>query len=261
MTEASPSQDTHVQGPHEGHVVIGDVRTSGGMADAGKPTVKFVWYPGSQQLILWLPRPGHQGYGELIVTRGGEEIERAAVMSRLNGSVQILWDTRAWAPGEYLIAISHADGWRHEVELRKLEAGVAPPAPERLAPVEDAPRGPIVYRDGFGNVVPDLDLEMREGVGREVARRFAQRLEYEGNFRAGTIIYVDGETRIPFYHEMCGGEMKFSIDVPAVEHWVAATGTPLSRRDEIVAFVAQRVKQEQASSWRYEITGRSIDFY
>ena len=55
--------------------------------------------------------------------------------------------------------------------------------------------------------------------------------------------------------------MKFSIDVPAVEHWVAATGMPLSRRDEIIGFVARRVRQEQASSWRYEITGRTIDFY
>lgn len=40
--------------------------------------------------------------------------------------------------------------------------------------------------------------------------------------------------------------MKFSIDVPAVEHWVAATGMPLSRRDEIIGFVARRVRQEQA---------------
>ena len=246
---------------HEGHVVIGDVRTVGGPEEAGKPTLKYVWYPGSQQLILWLPRPGHQGYGELVVSRDGEAVERAPVMSRLNGSVQILWDTLAWAPGEYLIAITHAEGWRHEIDLRKLEPGVAPPAPEPVAVVEEAPRGPIVYRDGFGNIIPDLDLEMREGMGRKLATTFGQRLEYEGNFRAGTIIYIDGETRIPFYHEMCGGEMKFSIDVPEVKHWEAATGLPLSRRDEIIAFVARRVQQEQASSWRYEITGRTIDFY
>ena len=130
-----------------------------------------------------------------------------------------------------------------------------------VAPVEEAPRGPIVYRDGFGNIVPDLDLEMREGVRRKLVSTFGRRLEYEGNFRAGTIIYIDGDTRIRFYHEMCGGEMKFSIDVPVVAHWQDATGTPLSQRDDIIAFVAQRVKQEQASSWRYEITANSIDFY
>jgi len=102
---------------------------------------------------------------------------------------------------------------------------------------------------------------MRAGVAGKLASTFGRRLEYEGNFRAGTIIYVDGDIRIPFYHEMCGGEMKFSIDVPVVAHWQDATGTPLSQRDDIIAFVAQRVKQEQASSWRYEITGQSIDFY
>lgn len=246
---------------HEGHVVIGDIRNVDAPADVKVPALKYVWYPGSQQLILWLPRPGHEGYGELVVSRDGEAIERAPVMSRLNGSVQMLFATLAWAPGGYLIAISHDDGWRHEIALQKLEAGVAPPAPEPVVPVEEAPRGPIVYRDGFGNVIPDTDLEMRAGVASKLASTFGRRLEYEGNFRAGTIIYVDGDIRIPFYHEMCGGEMKFSIDVPVVAHWQDATGTPLSQRDDIIAFVAQRVKQEQASSWRYEITGQSIDFY
>lgn len=248
--------------PHQGHIVIGDIRTIGSAAGAGEPTVKFVWYPGCQQLILWLPQPGHLGYDELVVSRDGEVVERAPVMSRLNGSVQMLWDTLDWAPGAYAIAISHDAGWRHEVELRKLEAGVVPP-PEPVAPVAPVEElhGPVVYQDGFGNIVPDADLEMRAGVRQELVSRFGRRLEYEGNFRAGTIIYVDGDLRIPFYHEMCGGEMKFSIDLPAVECWQAETATPVSQRDEIVAFVAERVKREQAPSWRYEITGRSIDFY
>ena len=183
--------------PHQGHIVIGDIRTIGSPAGVGEPTVKFVWYPGCQQLILWLPQPGHLGYGELVVSRDGEVVERAPVMSRLNGSVQMLWDTLDWAPGAYAIEISHEAGWRHEVELQKLESGVVPP-PEPFAPVEEL-HGPVVYRDGFGNIVPDADLEMRAGLRRELVSRFGRRLEYEGNFRAGTIIYVDGDLRIPFY--------------------------------------------------------------
>jgi hypothetical protein len=246
---------------HEGHVVIGDIRTLDAPEGVGLLTLRFVHYPGSQQLTLWLPQSGYQGYGELSVTRGEIMVERGPVRSRLNGSVQILFDTLSWPPGDYSIVITHDEGWRHEAALRKLEPGVAPPAPEPVPPVEDAPRGPIVYRDGFGKVIPDVDLEMRAGLRRDLASKFGRRLEYEGNFRAGTIVYIDGDVRIEFYHEMCGGRLKFSIDVPAVDHWEAATGTPLSAREEIVAFVAQRVKQEQASSWNYEITARSIDFY
>lgn len=256
VTEASESE-----GAHEGHVVIGDIRTSDGGAEAGLPVLRFVHYPGSQQLILWLPKPAHEGYGDLSVTRDGADIERGPVSSRMNGSVQILFATLDWPPGGYLIAITHKDGWRHEVELRKLEPGVAPPAPEPVASVEEAPRGPIVYRDGFGNVIPDLDLEMRAAAGNALARKLSRRVDYEGTYRAGTIIYVDGDVRIAFPHEMCGGSIKFSIETPSAAHWEAATGAPQSSRDEIIMFVAERVKQERASSWSYRITGNSIDFY
>jgi len=244
---------------HEGEIVIGEILTRDGPPELRAPTVKHVHYPGAQQLILWLPQPGYQGYGDLTVTHGGGVIEHATVRSRLNGSVQILWNTLPWPPGDYVIVIRHDDGWRHEVKLHKFE-GAAPKPP----PVpEPAPRdaAPIVYRDGFGNVLPNIDLELREAVRRDLARKFSRRLEYDGSGRAGTIYYLDGERRIAFPHEMCGGPMKFSIDVPPAAAWEATTGVPLAERDEIVAFVAERVKREQAPSWRYEITGRSIDFY
>ena len=43
---------------HEGTVAIGDILTVDGPAGLAPPTVKFVHYPGAQQLILWLPKPG-----------------------------------------------------------------------------------------------------------------------------------------------------------------------------------------------------------
>jgi len=127
--------------------------------------------------------------------------------------------------------------------------------------VEEPSRGPIVYRDGFGNVIPDTDLELRGQAQRDIARMFERRLEYEGNFRAGTIIFIEGDARIRFAHEMTGGAMAFTIEVPSPEHWEGFTKTPLARRDEIVAFVAERVRIEKANSWRYEITDESIDYY
>jgi hypothetical protein len=243
---------------HEGKIVIGDVATLGGPDDARVPTVKYVHYAGSQQLILWLPRPGYQGYGELAVTRGGVDLERGPVAGRLNGSVQILFNTLAWAPGD--------EGWRHEVRLEKFAPGVEPPAapqpePVDLYPPERNAAGDIIYRDGSGNVLPDIDLEMRDAAMRDIARKFARRLEYEGNFRAGTIHYIDGERRISFWHEMGGGGVHMYIDIPTEEQWESRTDAPLALREEIVAFVAERVQQEKASSWQYRITGNSIDFY
>jgi hypothetical protein len=250
-----------IDAANEGVVGIGRIETPGGPADLGPPTVKFVHYPGAQQLILWLPKPAREGYGELSVVRDGVDVERGPVSDRMNGSVQILFRTLEWPPGDYRIAIMHRDGWRHEVELRKYAPGEKPPVPPPAPTVEEPSRGPIVYRDGFGNVIPDADLEIRGQAQRDIARMFGRRLEYEGNYRAGTIIFVEGDTRIRFAHEMCGGDVKFSIEVPSAEHWEGFTRTPLARREEIIAFMAERVRIEKANSWRYEISDEAIDYY
>jgi hypothetical protein len=139
--------------------------------------------------------------------------------------------------------------------------GEAPPAPPPAPAVEEPSRGPIVYRDGAGKVIPDIDLEMRGQAQRDIARMFGRRLEYEGNYGTGTVIFVDGDMRIRFAHEMGGGDVKFSIELPSVDHWEGFTRTPLARRDEIVAFVAERVRIEKANSWRYEIGDATIDYY
>lgn len=244
----------------EGQVVIGDIRTLDAPEGVGLLTLKFVHYPGSQQLILWLPQSGYHGYGELSVTRGDDVLERGPVRDRLNGSVQILFDTLSWPPGDYAIVITHDEGWRHEAALRKLPAGIALPASEPL-PLSPTPSEPIVYRDGFGNVIPEVDLEIRGRAQVEVERKFGRRVEYEGTSRAGSVIYIDPVHRIVFSNEMCGGDVKVAIDIPPADTWEAATGAPLSMRDEIVTFVAERVQREQASTWRYRITDTSIEFY
>jgi hypothetical protein len=117
-----------------------------------------------------------------------------------------------------------------------------------------------IYRDGAGNIIPNVDVELRKQASEAIARRFGRRLEYEGNFRAGIIVYVDSVRRIRFQHEMAGGDYKFIIDVPSVAHWEAATGAPLSERDEILRFVAEQVQREQASTWTFEIRDTEIAF-
>ena len=110
-------------------------------------------------------------------------------------------------------------------------------------------------------MIPDVDLEIRGKVQAQLERQFGRRVEYEGNVRAGSVIYIDPMHRIVFSNEMCGGSIKVSVEIPSVAHWVDATGAPLAMRDEIVAFVAESVHRDQASSWRYRITDTSIDFY
>jgi hypothetical protein len=187
--------------------------------------------------------------------------------------LQILWDTLAWAPGAYCIEIDHDEGWSHEIALEKLAEGVKPPAPPASPPEPAEPDAPpITYRDGFGNVIQNTDLEMREAAREDIAKKFSAvtpslmkeggpRLEFEGNYRSGTIIYIDGDRRISFWHEMAGGKYHFFIDVPPPDQWEAATKTPLAEREAIVRFVAEQTRRQQAPSWQYEIKDREIVFY
>jgi hypothetical protein len=271
---ADPADGSDAAGRHEGPIRIDPALNVGAPAAIGLVSARFVRYPGCQQLVLWLPQSGLHGYRELcVIGPDGAERERTSLRSRLNGSVQILFDTLAWPPGPYRIEVDHDDGWRHELTLLKREPGVEepePPAPaapaapagaSAEAPGAAAERPPIVYRDGFGRIVPDVDLQLRQAVFARMARQFSRHLEYDGNYRAGTITYVDGPVRIAFPHEMGGGGCKFVIDLPSAAAWEAATGTALSERDQIVRFVADRVQRDQASRWRYEIDERTIAFY
>ena len=89
----------------------------------------------------------------------------------------------------------------------------------------------------------------------------APRLAYSGDFHAGTITYVEGPTRFDLWHEMGGGACRFFINLPTAAHWAGVTGTPPTRRDEIVGFVAETVRREKASSWHYVIEDSQITFY
>ncbi|MFN4023323.1 MAG: hypothetical protein ACK4MQ_00700 [Hyphomonas sp.] len=247
----------------EGDMVLAAPLNPGAPEGVGPLTAKFVRYPGSQQLILWLPQDGFSGYETLEILGPGEGVaERAAVTDRLNGRVQILIDTYPWPPGSYRIEITHQAGWSHALSLEKQEARAArppEPAPEPASAPEPS-SGPIVYRDGFGNILPDTDLEMRAAAAERIAARFSRRLEFEGTYRAGTIIYVEGDIRLRFDHEMCGGRVYFSIDIPAPKDWEALTGRPLAERSDIVAFVAEETRRRQASRWNYVIHDDRIDF-
>jgi hypothetical protein len=118
-----------------------------------------------------------------------------------------------------------------------------------------------VYRDGFGNVIEDTDLQLQAKLKAELADKFARHIEYEGNLRNGEVIYIEGNKRAAFWNEMGGGNCMVYITIPSEARWEIETGFPLSRRNDILEFMATRVKAEQASNCRYEIKGDSISFY
>ncbi|MBA4227406.1 MAG: hypothetical protein C0456_12315 [Hyphomonas sp.] len=243
----------------DGELILAPAENTGAPEGAGLLHAKTAVYPGAQQLILWLPADGWSGYETLRITGPeGALIEEAPLTDRLNGRVQILVNTFPWPPGAYRVEITHSGGWAHTLTLQKLEGGVAPPPVP--APPSEPSRGPIVYRDGFGNILPDTDLEMREAALKAIAARFSRRLEFEGNARAGTITYIDGDLRLRFYHEMCMRPVYFSIDVPPPDKWEAATGQPLSERDYILNFLAEETRRRQAPSLKTLIYDNRIDF-
>lgn len=126
------------------------------------------------------------------------------------------------------------------------------------------------YRDGFGNPIPNEDDIIRAKLASDIANKFggqlstnpaAPRVEYTGNVRAGSVIYTEGNLRLDFWHEMGGGLCQLFISIPPPDKWQERTQTPLSRRDEIIHFVAQAVQRDQAPSWRYEIGDNEIAFF
>lgn len=245
----------------EGPLQIGEARNTGPGREALASALhaRHARYPGCQQLQLWLPRPGHLADGQLrIVHAGGQVLAEGRLRDHLNGSVQMLFDTLAWPPGRIEVRIDCDDGIGHRLHLDKLTGDPPPAPPLPPPPVVDHP--PIVYRDGFGRLIENEDLRLRVQVQAQIAQVFSRRLAYSGTYRAGTIHYIEPGLQIDFPHEMCGGELQFSIDVPAEADWERATGAPLARREDIVAFVAERVRSEKAASWNYRITPRSIDF-
>lgn len=243
----------------DGDLILTPAQNDGAPEGTRLLHAKAAVYPGAQQVTLWLPADGWSGYQKLrILGPGAAVIEESPLTDRLNGRVQILINTHPWPPGDYRIEITHAGGWRHSLCLQKLEEGMAPPpAP---APPPEPSTGPIIYRDGFGNIIPDTDIEMREAVLKKIAARFSRRLEFEGNARAGTITYIDGDTLLRFHHEMCTGPVHFSIDVPPPDKWEAATGQPLSERDYILNFLAEETRRRQAPSLKTLIRYDRIDF-
>lgn len=243
---------------HAGALQIAALSNQGAGAPPELLTARVAQYPGCQQLQVWLPRPGWQGYECLSLLALDTEvlIEEAPVGERLSGSVQLLFDTLAWPPGAYRLRIGHEEGWAHQLELRKLEGPAPAPAPPPPAPPGEAP---ISYRDGLGRPLPEEDLLLRLRVLERLQQRFARRVDIQGTARSGQLHYAEPGLHIAFDYEMGAQPCQMQVLLPAAMQWEAQTGCAPERREEILQFLAERLGRQQG--WRYEIGARELCFY
>lgn len=224
--------------------------------------VKAVHYPDCQQLVIWLPEPGSD-YENLSVLPedGTQPLFQWPVAAKLSGSVQLIWDTLECPPGNYRVEISRRGRTVHAFSLIKYEEGVKPELPPEPEFIPDLDAPPIVYRDGFGNILENEDLVLRERVIAETYDKISRRLEYRNMGRGGSIIYHEGSKQFELYYEIGGGDCICFIDIPSTAQWEKATGIPAARREEIVRFIAERAHADQAPSSELRIKETSISFH
>ena len=172
---------------HEGIIEITKIKNTGKNArKIGTLTGRFVRYPNAQQLSVWLPENGWQGYGKwrIMDTKTNTIVEEQAVTDKVNGSVLMTWDTLHWLPSTYCLEIEHPKGGIHSLYFNKLEENDIVPK-EKMVEMETAYAGKPtlassllpkkapkvkdgedslwrVYIDGFGNPIPNLDRQIRD---------------------------------------------------------------------------------------------------
>ena len=235
--------------------------------------IKFVHYPDCQQMIIWLPEY-FSNYNYLLSRkkRTEEIIFEKKVTEVINGSIQIIIDSLFILPGAYELIITNISGDKHIIEfIKRDEDYILPIAPgenqsasslqKLLNEIEAEEHEPIIYRDGTGKILPNEDLELKAKILNDIVGKFTRRIEYEGNLRAGSIIYIEGDKRVKFDTEMGGGNCLFFVFIPASEQWEKATKLPISERVNILEFIAISANRDQASSCYYEITEDYITYY
>lgn len=202
-----------------------------GVVEAQK--VQVIHYPDCQQLVFHMPKYAYDaGSYQLINNLTGTIIEDLQVKDRLNGGTMMLIDTLPYAPGSYTIKASWPDGWTHQIQFTKFEEGFCNNPEGNLTPSNEY----------LSNKGPEPDMQHSD-----------ETVTYTQNGRGGKISYRNGGIAIDFDWEFADGNAVVLFFVPEKKYWEAQTNTPVERREEILAFVANRVIEDQAPGCRFEI--------
>lgn len=252
---------------HYGIIELGTIENIGEKgSEIDLIRAQFVHRPNYQQLTIWLPQYGRQGYGNmrLINNKTQTVVEDKPVADKLNGSVQILLDTLEIPPSDYTIEIEHPKGGKHVLPFKKF-AKRKEVKKEEYTPLserqQDTPSVSKTSKEGFGFLLPNEDLILKGEITKELSEQITKQVTYEGSFRSGYVIYIEGDKRLRFIHDMRADNCKFYIEIPTEKQWGAATKTPLSRRADILSFIAHAVQTDLASNWQYEIREDCIYYF
>ncbi len=81
---------------------------------------------------------------------------------------------------------------------------------------------------------------------------------YENEGRTGYVIFYRNDLTARFYYEFGGGDTVAIISIPTPERWEAQTKMPLSERQVVLEFIANRVIRDQAPGCKYFIGDSDI---
>lgn len=109
---------------HNGTIEILCIENRGDNKDRMECLVaKFVHYPDSQQLQVWIPRSDHldKNYGNYCIQNitTGTQMESGKLADRISGGRQMLIDTLSFPEGLYLLEIEHAESGTHCIDFVK----------------------------------------------------------------------------------------------------------------------------------------------
>lgn len=91
----------------------------------------------------------------------------------------------------------------------------------------------------------------------------APKIAYSSDGRSGYVHYQSQESNFNMYYEFGGGDVVASINIPNTNEWVAKTGLPLERREEILNFIGRQVVKDQTTNGRgsFKIEGNFLNIY
>lgn len=162
--------------PHNGIIELGTIENTGDNADQlGILQAQFVHYADCQQLQVWLPELGRNGYGSYrIIDKNTQTIiEIALVEDKLSGSIKMLFDTLGLPDSDYVLEIDHPKGGKHVLHFQKFAENFIPQKPKPIEPVaEKSDTLWRVYKDGFGNPIPNEDQILRENAQKQSGEIF-----------------------------------------------------------------------------------------
>lgn len=223
--------------------------------------VQVIHYPDCQQIIFHMPKFAYDaGSYQLIHDESGTLIEDLQVRDKLNGGTMILVNTLPYKPGKYTIEASWPDGWTHQICFTKLSEQIPDPKSIADSPAYEHPPGNvrIVQNDQEYRLFDSNDVEIHNGVDlqqfkKDLIAKFGPVVTYSQDGRGGKIFYQDGPVSIDFDWEFASGKVIIYFSIPQEKYWEAHTKTALSRRNEIITFVANQVINDQAPGCRFEI--------